>query len=204
MNKAKLMSLTLAAVVLSGVLVGVAYSTFHATYESTGNTISVGDVTAISVAQLNGSNLVEATNGSFACDLTVKSTTTARTTTYSFINTGRTTANLLDAYVYQSLDGAGAATGTLTVTIETPGIDWTNVADSGITAQAGTTTATSMELEDGSITLVWDSMTVPAYSNNITTSNTLHVLVTIAALQVSNIDATSTVCNNMTVEVKLQ
>ena len=111
MNKAKLMSLTLAAVVLSGVLVGVAYSTFHATYESTGNTISVGDVTAISVAQLNGSNLVEATNGSFACDLTVKSTTTARTTTYSFINTGRTTANLLDAYVYQSLDGAGAATG---------------------------------------------------------------------------------------------
>ena len=202
MNKMKVISLAIAAVVLSTALLGVGYSAFHATYESTNNTISVGSVTAIALGKNSGGSLTEAGNNAFTSDLSLKSVTTVGGTTYSFSDTTNG-GKILDAYAYQKLSGAPAANGSLTLTIATPGIDWSGVSSSGMTVKAGLNDATSITLSNGSITAVWSSVSIPAYAASPTTSNGLHLEVGINADSTRDISFSSSVCNTVTITVLL-
>ena len=198
MDRIKLTALALTVVMLSTALIGVGYSAFHATYESSNNTITVGSVTAISLGTASSNNITDAGNGSFTCDLTLKSLTTQGGTTYTFNSTSANTAPILDAYVIQKI-GTSSASGKLTVTITTTGINWSNVQQAGVTAKAGETSANTLTLANGSITAIWNSVTIPAHANSPTLSNGLHLKIEISSAQMSNITFQSATCSNVTV-----
>ena len=203
MNRSKVLALAIVTAVVSTALLGVGYSTFHATYESSNNTISVGDITAISLGKNNGGSLQEAGNSAFSCDLSMRSVTTVGGTTYSFTS-GNSTATILDAYAYQKLSGAPAASGSLTLTITTPGIDWSGVSGSGMTVKAGNVSADDLTLSNGSIVASWNSVSIPAYAASPTTSSGLHIEVTIDSSDAMDISSSSSVCNTVRIALLLE
>lgn len=188
MNK-KIFACLAVLLIASVGMVGTAYAAYNAPISNTGNTVIINDITAISLGKYADSTMTPVANGSLDSDLSISSVTSGNTTTYSFAGSA-SSVTMIDVYVYQVLNGAPAATGTLTMTLTTAGIDWSGVNDANITATAGGANGT-ITGTDGALVVTWNDVTIPAYDATPEPSDSVRLVLSINSTGAQELVSTS-------------